>query len=180
VTNPYTSPTASPPRPVPTVRPISWPATIPQLAALVAAMAVGWLATRSPAGAFGGAAAYLIYSYGSRSLALGAHRRGLCLIRAARFEEAIRAYQESYDFFSRHAWLDRYRSVALMSPSAMSFREIALVNIAFAYSQIGNGEKAKEFYQRALDEFPTSAMASAALTLIESIERSHVQSKHTE
>lgn len=53
----------------------------------------------------------------------------------------------------------------------MSYREMALVNIAFAYSQIGNGERAKAYYQHALEEFPNSSMAIAALRLIESVEQ---------
>jgi len=48
--------------------------------------------------------------------------------------------------------------------------KMALINIAFAYGQIGSGEKAKEYYQRAQEEFPDSGMAAAALTLIESAE----------
>ena len=52
---------------------------------------------------------------------------------------------------------------------------MALVNIAFAYSQIGNGEKAKEYYLRTLDEFPESGMASSALRMIESAQQSSVK-----
>ena len=58
----------------------------------------------------------------------------------------------------------------MMSASAVSFREMALLNIAFAHSQIGKGEKAKEYYQRTLSEFPSSSMANAALRMIDSAE----------
>lgn len=61
----------------------------------------------------------------------------------------------------------------MMTPGAMCYREMALINIAFAHGQIGNGNKAKEFYQRTLDEFPNNIMASAALKMIESIEHSN-------
>ena len=56
---------------------------------------------------------------------------------------------------------------------------MALINIAFAYSQIGNGERSKEFYQRAQEEFPDSGMANAALNMIKSIERLHVKAEDT-
>ena len=158
---------------VPTVRPISWLAAVPQLLALAAAVTIGWFATRSSSGIFCGAAVYLIYSFGSRNRIPRAHRRGIRLSQAQQFREAIGAHKESYDFFSRHAWLDRFRSIAMMSPSAMSYREMALINIAFAYSQIGDGAKAKEYYKRAQEEFPDSGMATAALKMIESVERSH-------
>jgi tetratricopeptide (TPR) repeat protein len=154
---------------------MSWPATIPQLLALAAAVTIGWLTTQSSNGVFFGAAAYLIYSIGSRKLIPRAHRRGIRLSQAQQFEAAIVAHKESYDFFTRHARLDRFRSITMMSPSAMSYREMALINIAFAYSQIGQGEKAKEYYQRAQEEFPDSGMATAALRMIESVERSHVE-----
>ncbi len=48
---------------------------------------------------------------------------------------------------------------------------MALINIAFAYGQMGNGERAKEYYERARREFPQSAMAQAALNMIRSAER---------
>ncbi len=86
---------------------------------------------------------------GSRKLIPRAHRRGIRLSQTQQFEDAIRAHKESYEFFTRHSWLDRYRSITMMSPSSMSYREMALINIAFAYGQIGNGEKAKGILQRA-------------------------------
>ncbi len=176
--NPYSSPTATTQR-VPTVRPVSWPATIPQLLALSTAVVVGWFVTPTTSGVVWGAAVYLIYSVGSRKLIPRAHRRGIRLSQTQQFEDAIRAHKESYEFFTRHSWLDRYRSITMMSPSSMSYREMALINIAFAYGQIGNGEKAKEYYQRAQREFPDSGMAIAALKMIESFERPRAETKST-
>jgi tetratricopeptide (TPR) repeat protein len=165
---------------VPTVRPISWPATIPQLAAVTLAVVVGWFTTNSASGAMWGAAVYLMYSFCSRTFIPRAHRRGIRLSQSQQYEEAIRAHEESYDFFTRHSWLDRYRAITMMSPSAMSYREMALINIAFAQSQIGNGEKAKEYYQQALDEFPHNGIAVAALNMIEAFERSSVSAESAE
>ena len=45
---------------------------------------------------------------------------------------------------------------------------MALLNMAFAYSQIGNGQKSKEIYEQVLKEFPNSEMAKAALRMFES------------
>ena len=67
----------------------------------------------------------------------------------------------------------------MMSRSAMSYREMAQINIAFAYSQIGDSAKAKQYYQRALDEFPHSGMARAALRMIDSVERTIVENRGT-
>ena len=49
---------------------------------------------------------------------------------------------------------------------------MALNNIAFAYGQIGDGKKAKEYYERLLTEFPRSGIAKAALKMIDSFEKS--------
>lgn len=156
---------------MPVVRQTSWPATIPQVAAIVIATSIGWFLTRSSEGVIWGTLVYLVYSFGSRSVLLRAHRRGMHHLRLQQYTEAIRAFESSYSFFSRSPWIDRYRSITMMSPSAISYREMALVNIAFSYSQLGQGISAKESYQRALDEFPNSAWAKAALRLIESVER---------
>ncbi|HEX7447932.1 MAG TPA: hypothetical protein VF306_10325 [Pirellulales bacterium] len=56
-----------------------------------------------------------------------------------------------------------------MSSSAISYREMALCNIAFCYAQLGNGENAELYYRRTLDEFPDSGLADAALRMIESV-----------
>jgi tetratricopeptide (TPR) repeat protein len=169
--NPY-APPASSTAPLPIVRPIYWPAVIPQCVALSGAIAIGWFWMRSSEGVFWGAAAYLLYSFGSRSLIPRAHRRGSRLMQGQQYEAAIKAFENSYAFFSRHSWLDRFRSITMMSPGAMCFREMALINIAAAYAQLGDGAMAKHYYQRAATEFPGSVMARGALVLIESVERS--------
>ena len=172
-------PMTSTPRRIPTASQISWPSTLPQFAALASAVGIGWFAVRSGLGVMLGAVAYLIYSFVARTFIPRAHRRGIELSRNQEYEEAIACHEQSYDFFTRNSWLDRYRAITMMSPSAMSFREMSLVNIAFAYGQIGNGDKAKDYYQRALNEYPNSGMASVALKLIESIERSRINSEGT-
>ena len=173
----YTSPATSKTQGVPTVHRIAWFSTIPQLLALATTLAIGWFGTQSSTGMYFGAAVYFIYLFASRKFIPRAHRRGIRLSQAQQFEEAIRSHEESYEFFTRHSWLDRYRSITMMSSSAISYREMALLNIAFAYSQIGNGEKAKKCYQRALKEFPDSVMATAALRMMESVERKRVETE---
>jgi tetratricopeptide (TPR) repeat protein len=151
----------------PTVRPISWPATAIHLGLLliIAVVCLGWF--RSPPGMVYSTGAYLLYSLGSRFLIARAHRKGIQLSRSGQYEKAIEAFDESYQFFSRHAWLDRFRAVTLLSAAAMSYREMALCNIGFAYSQLGDGLKAKQVFQRTLNEFPNSAMATASLRMLQ-------------
>jgi hypothetical protein len=46
---------------------------------------------------------------------------------------------------------------------------VPIINIAFCYSQIGNGLKAKEIYQHVLIEYPENRLASVALNMLNSI-----------
>ena len=120
-------------------------------------MAIGVFVTRTSNGIILGAAAYLTYSLGSRMFIARAHRRGMRLYRSQQYAAAIQAYEESYDFFARNTWIDRFRAITMMSPSAISYREMALCNIAFCYSQLGDGEKAESYYRRASMNSQTAA-----------------------
>lgn len=153
----------------PVVRPISWLATIPQFVIYVALFGIAASMGGFDKGMLWGIGSGLVYSIGSRRLVLRAHRRGIRLTHEGEFAEAIQAHLESYDFFTQNAWIDRYRSVVLMSPAAMSYREMALCNVAYCYGQLGDGEKAEAFYRRALHEFPGSSLAQAALRMLASV-----------
>jgi tetratricopeptide (TPR) repeat protein len=156
---------------LPVVRQISWLATIPQLVVLGICVGLGLLLVESQLGAAWGALAYLVYSFGSRGILLRNHQRGMHLLSVGAHADAIEAFRASYAFLSRQRWLDRFRSVTMMSPSAISYREMALLNIAYALGQSGRGAEAKECYRLALGEFPDSALAKATLKLIESVEQ---------
>jgi tetratricopeptide (TPR) repeat protein len=151
------------------VRRVSWPLVIPQLVAMGIVIAAIELLIR-PATFYHsilwGCAIYLVYSFGSRLLLTRAHRAGRQLATAGKFKEAIAAFEKSYTFFSRYSWLDRYRYITLMSPSAMSYREMALINIGYCYVQLGKKARAREYYEKALEEFPQSVLAKNNLKLL--------------
>lgn len=151
----------------PVVRQISWLAVIPQIVALGLAVAVASWFSPSNRLLFG-AGAYLLYSFASRQLIIRDHRAGIALAKQGKFEEAILRFQKSFDFLERYPWIDRFRSIVLMSPSAASFREMALANIGFAYSQIGRGDEARAYYEECLKRFPDSGLAAAALRMMDS------------
>jgi tetratricopeptide (TPR) repeat protein len=155
---------------LPIVRQVSWLALLPQLLLLFLLMVVGSLIGQGANGALAGCFVYLGYSFLVRMVLTRYHRRGMRHIKQYRFADAIADFEASYTFFSRHEWIDRFRSVILLSASATSYREMALLNIAFCYSQLGNGAEATQYYRRTLAEFPDSGMAIAALRLIESVE----------
>lgn len=63
--------------------------------------------------------------------------------------------------------VDRFRYVAVMSSSKMSYREMALCNVVFGYGQLGDCERVREYYERALREFPDNVLAKTALRTME-------------
>lgn len=109
---------------------------------------------------------YFLYPFISRKLIARNHQNGIKLFKSGSYAQAINEFEKSYAFFTRHQWIDKYRFIALFSASKISYKEMALLNIAFCYSQIGNGSKAKEYYQKTLQLFPGSEMAKSALRML--------------
>lgn len=153
---------------IPVLRQLSWLSVLPQIAAMLIAMAVAFLLGASSPALYG-ASAYLAYSIGSRIVITRSHRAGVRLTKQQRFAEAIPKFQQSIAFFESHPWIDRFRSIVLMSPSAASYREMALANIAFCYGQLGDGEQSRAYYRECLDRFPESGLATAALRMLDSV-----------
>ncbi len=98
------------------------------------------------------------------------HRRGVQLTRRQRWDEAQQAFQRSYDFFTRYSWIDRCRMIAMLSASRVSYREMALLNIATCQLQQKQVSEAKATYEHILEQFPDSPMAASALETIETVE----------
>lgn len=94
------------------------------------------------------------------------HRKGIKLFKKGKYLEAIENFEKSYLFFKKNSWLDDYRFITLLSSSKISYKEIALNNMAFCYAQLGNGQKAKEFYEKTLTEFPNSGIAKAGINIL--------------
>lgn len=101
-----------------------------------------------------------------RGIVAPVQAKGMRLIKWGNYEEAIVCFQHSYDYFERHQWVDRFRFITMLSYSGMFYREMALCNIAFCYGQLGEGEKAGLYYQKALDQFLDNMLAKMSLNLI--------------
>jgi hypothetical protein len=156
-------------RRVPIVREIRWIWVIPQLVLLALLILLARSLVQPPLDFLLGAALYLSYSFVARYMFARHHRRGMGLIRARQWEAATSHFRQSYDFFAARPWLDRYRWLLLLSSSAASYREMALLNEAFSLVQQGHRVEARAVYQRTLDEFPDSSMAESALNLMEPV-----------
>ena len=96
------------------------------------------------------------------------HRMGMRLVRQSNFKEAIPYFERSYKFFSKYKWVDKYRFLTLLSASGMPYSEMALGNLAFCYSQIGDGARAIEFYTKVLEENPNNGLAISGLRMLNS------------
>ncbi len=112
---------------------------------------------------------YLILSKLLRRLITIEHRKGMIKVKSEDYNSTIIHFKNSYEFFKNNNWIDKYRFLTLLSSGRMSYREMALNNIAFCYGQIGNGNLSKEYYEKTLKEFPQNTMAKAGLKLLNSM-----------
>ena len=152
---------------VPTVRQIAWVSLIPQSIFIgIIIFVCHLLEFDDPF--LSGALTYLIISFGLRNLVAKDHKQGMKLVKQQQFENAIPLFEKSVAFFNKNKWVDKYRFLTLLSSSKMTYKEMGLCNIAFCYSQISNGQKAKEYYEQTLKEFPENGLAIAALKMINS------------
>lgn len=99
------------------------------------------------------------------------HRRGVRLMVSKKYTEAIGSFGKSIAYLNKNSWVDKYRFLTLLSSSKRSYREMALCNIAFCHTQIGNGQQAKQMYEAILQEFPDNDLALAALNMLRSMEQ---------
>jgi len=152
----------------PTVRQINWFSIIPHFI-IMGIIILIWHILYPQEALLYGVGTYLLLSFSLRSIIPRDHRKGIKKSDSAEYQEAITHFQKSYDYFKKNEWIDKYRFIALLCSSNISYREMALANIAFCYSQIGEGEKVKEYYEKTLKEFPDSKIAKTALNLINSI-----------
>lgn len=159
----------------PVVRQIAWRSFIPQLLvyAVLCVLFLTFIKPELRAIEFA-IISYLVISVILKTAIPRSHRKGIALYKTGKYEHAIAEFEKSYVFFTKNAWIDKYRFITMLSSSRISYREMALLNIAFCYSQIGDGKNAKAYYLKVLDEFPDSAMAKSSLKMIESIETSNL------
>lgn len=100
--------------------------------------------------------AYLLLNGYLKIIIPASHRKGLYYIRKGELEGAIFAFRKSYDFFQKYNWLDEYRAFTLFSLSALSYKEMALMNIIYCHAQLGRDTEVKQVQQRLKSEFPNN------------------------
>ena len=152
---------------VPIVRKIAWTSIIPQLLLIgILTYIFSLLDFADPF--LLGALIYCIVAFGLKNLIAKNHRKGMRLIKQHKFADALPHFEKSVDYFTKNDWVDKYRFLTLLSSSKMTYKEMGLCNIAFCYSQTGGGQKAKQFYEQIIKEFPNNGLAIAALNMMDS------------
>lgn len=84
---------------------------------------------------------------------------------------ALKEFEKSYTFFSKHDYLDKYRHIFLFLMTKFSILEISLSQMIVCHIQLGEVEMAKEVYKVLYEKFPKSYLtdvSSKNLDLIES------------
>lgn len=147
------------------IRETAWISIIPHLAVMALIILV-WYQLTPQNTALYGSLSYLILSIGLRYIIPKSHREGISLVKSLKYEQALSKFEKSYQFFSGNNWIDKYRYIVLLSSSKIAYREMALCNIAFCHSQLGNGKLSKEYYSKTLKEYPDSGLAQAGLNMM--------------
>lgn len=148
----------------------NWKRTIPGTLVLVTLFGVLFLAlpvSQKDLSVSLGVGLYFLYSILSRRIISRLHRKGMKLLLKDKYHESIDWFRKSIEFFEKYPWLDKYRSVLMLSSSVWTYREMAMMNIAYAYSQMGEGKLAAESYKKILEEYPENKVARSSLRLME-------------
>lgn len=161
---------------LPVFRQLYWLGLLPQLAAIAAIGLVIYplISSRSvgiPETALVAATSYWVFCFLMRRIFAREHKRGMKAYRASRFEDALEHYTKSYESFSKHPWLDRYRFILLGTASPNPYTTVSLCNMAFCETQLGHGERAIELYEQALKLTPGCTPAEVALRMLRSTQK---------
>jgi tetratricopeptide (TPR) repeat protein len=88
------------------------------------------------------------------------------LLQAGQFKEAIPYFEKSYNYFSKHKLLDKFRMIIMLSIAKLSYKERAALNLAYSYSQVDEGLKAQQILETILQENPNNHHARANLNML--------------
>lgn len=155
---------------VPTTNQLAWISLVPQLGFTALLIGLYYILGITHSFLFG-IITYLAGSNLIQFLTIKHLRQALRDIKAGDFKAAIPKFHSSYNILNKYPWIDKYRYLILLSSSKISYREMALNNIAFCYCQIAEEEKAISLYNRMLAEYPDSTLAKTALDSINAMRK---------
>lgn len=149
----------------PIIRQISWISLVIQLI-LIGIIIFVFSLIKASNPFFVGYMTYVVISILVKIIIPKYHRQGIKYYKKSQYEKAIPEFEKSYNFFQKYSWIDKYNSIVLLSACRISYLEMALLNMAFCYGQLGDGVKSKELYNKTLLEFPNSKIAISALKML--------------
>lgn len=150
---------------LPIVKQMAWLSILPQMMVLIIIALIQYQIDQEKFILYTGIT-YLAILFFLRFVIPSKHRKGIRLFKQRKFKKAIPYFQQSYKFFKKNNWIDKYRYLTLLSSSRISYTELALLNEAFCLLQIGEKEEAIRKYEDVLEEFPDSQIAKSALKLL--------------
>ena len=120
--------------------------------------------------------AFFLYLLISRilkfSLIPGSTFTGIRWIKNGEFEKALPCLDQDIDYYTRKAWIDRYRYVLMISASPHTYREITLGNKAYCLLRLGRVKESRELYETILSQYPENNNAEAQLAMINIVSES--------
>ena len=114
-----------------------------------------------------GALIYFVLSMLLRKIVPADHNSAMSLLMREDYEMAQKGFERSFQYFSKNQWIDDYRVLTMMSASNISYREMALINQALCYLQMGKYEEARAGYEAVLVLFPNSRLAKQAIDYLD-------------
>lgn len=108
------------------------------------------------------------------------YTKGVRLVRAQRFEEAIGALEQSLAFFEKYPSLDTWRSILFLNVGMYGYREMALLNLGYTYAMLMEGDKSEQCYKKALELNPRNRAAVLALNLLDAGKRMQLDESQSE
>jgi hypothetical protein len=101
-----------------------------------------------------GISIYFLFSIYLKILIPKWHRNGMNFMKKEKYDLAILSFQRSYEYFTKHTWIDHYRAFTLFSTSRDSYAEMALINIINCFRQLGDVKMARKYLQILQEKFP--------------------------
>ena len=104
---------------------------------------------------------------------------GIRHIKDGDFEKALPYLEEDINYYTKKAWIDKYRHVLMISYSTRTYREIMLANKAYCLLRLGRVKEARELYETILSEYPDNNNVEAQLAMINLVRESVIEEMRT-
>ena len=132
-----------------TVRPRNWLYELLVLLEALLIFAIWWLILDSRKNLFlCWAITYFTLAWTLRGIFQRHHRKGMNLLRRKQFSEAAVSFQNSFHFYEKYPWIDKYRFITMFSSNAIPFQQMALNNLGICCLHLGRDREALEAFEK--------------------------------